>query len=484
MSTDDVTVIKPRPGKRGALKKPDSADQTIIKPRPKPKARRSLQDDATVIKSRRLTPAGGTLVHSNAQLAIPEKTERPARTLVQAAQPILALAPQLRQIQGKIDTDRLQSQIKTLIENFNLATTKLENDPEIRKNSHYVLCALIDETILNTPWGESSGWSQTPILSTFHGETYGGEKFYRIIDDCLANPYENNQLIEILFIALSLGFMGKFRIDPQGPVKIEKLRGRLYEVLTRSSENTSRALSVNVDAQQKPKQRLQSFIPVWTILGILALIAFGLYAYLLIGLNKSSDATRLRLAALIPNPGKHTLDSSMVRPEFIELRALLTPEINLGVLSVEDYATHTSITLHNNELFSSGSNQITPSFEPILDKIGKALESIPGRIVVSGHTDNESIRTTRYPSNWHLSLARASEIVKYLATNAELTSRLLPEGRGANEPIASNDTPAGRAKNRRVVLDVYYLRPSPQTYNKNQLSLEQQTQSTMQDADK
>jgi len=92
----------------------------------------------------------------------------------------------------------------------------------------------------------------------------------------------------------------------------------------------------------------------------------------------------------------------------------------------------------------------------VLDKIAKALEAIPGRIIVSGHTDNIAIRTPRFPSNWHLSLARASAVVKYMDNVGELTGRMLPEGRGENEPVADNETTEGRAKNRRVVIDMFY----------------------------
>ncbi|MBU2987225.1 type VI secretion system protein TssL, long form [Saccharophagus degradans] len=457
MDNSDITVIKPRPGKRANAPQQSvtpPSDQTIIKPRPRPGGKRTpptaAMGDTTVIKPRH--PSQSATV--DLKFAAIENTH--ATTIAEAAAPVLALATQLKQIQGKVDGQRLRNYVQESIKQFDSKITKLESDIQIRQDANYILCALIDETILNTTWGEMSGWSQHPILSIFHKETYGGEKFYRILDKSLESPYEHKDLLEILFVAMSLGFMGKLRIDPQGPIKIEKIRSRLYDVLHRSREKYNNTLSVNISPQVSSKQHLYSFLPAWLLIGTLVLAAFGLYSYWLIGLNKESDATRVLMANLIPTPEKKVLDPSMVRPEFIELRALLTPEIDRGILSVEDYPTHTSIVLHNQELFTSGNINITPSFEPILDKIAKALEAIPGRIIVSGHTDNESIRTPRYPSNWHLSLARASEVVKYLAASADLKSRLLPEGRGANEPIMSNDTAAGRAHNRRVVIDVYY----------------------------
>ena len=74
-------------------------------------------------------------------------------------------------------------------------------------------------------------------------------------------------------------------------------------------------------------------------------------------------------------------------------------------------------------------------------------------VLVTGHTDSTPVSLrmkVRFPSNWHLSQARAESVVKILEGQISDLSRLKAEGRGANEPLAPNDTRAGRAKNRRV----------------------------------
>ncbi|CAN0603541.1 unnamed protein product, partial [Ectocarpus sp. 12 AP-2014] len=83
-------------------------------------------------------------------------------------------------------------------------------------------------------------------------------------------------------------------------------------------------------------------------------------------------------------------------------------------------------------------------------RIGTALRSEPGQIIVAGHSDNIPIRTVRFPSNWHLSLARASSVAKILTGYLSDPGRLSVDGRADNEPIASNDTAQGRAENRRI----------------------------------
>ena len=75
---------------------------------------------------------------------------------------------------------------------------------------------------------------------------------------------------------------------------------------------------------------------------------------------------------------------------------------------------------------------------------------MPGKVVVTGHTDNQPPLSARFPSNWDLSRARADSVRTLLATATGTPERFSAEGRGDTEPLASNDTAAGRAKNRRV----------------------------------
>jgi len=91
---------------------------------------------------------------------------------------------------------------------------------------------------------------------------------------------------------------------------------------------------------------------------------------------------------------------------------------------------------------------------PVLDKVAKSLATIPGSVLVSGHTDSIPIRTARFPSNWHLSRDRAAAVMAYLA-RAVPPSRMQAEGRADTETVASNETPQGRADNRRVEINLF-----------------------------
>ena len=107
--------------------------------------------------------------------------------------------------------------------------------------------------------------------------------------------------------------------------------------------------------------------------------------------------------------------------------------------------------LINSVLFDSGKADLHPSAHPILDKVAKVLNEVPGQPVgVEGHTDNVPIKHSGWADNRALSVARANAVVGYLIRQGVNSTRLMPVGYGDEKPIASNDNASGRQKNRRV----------------------------------
>ena len=102
--------------------------------------------------------------------------------------------------------------------------------------------------------------------------------------------------------------------------------------------------------------------------------------------------------------------------------------------------------------FMAGEVDVLDGSQPLLDRIAEIINRHPGYLVeISGHTDNVPIKTPLYPSNWELSIARAASVLKYFISNHGIDfSRLSIKGNADQKPIASNDTPENRAKNRRV----------------------------------
>ncbi len=102
-------------------------------------------------------------------------------------------------------------------------------------------------------------------------------------------------------------------------------------------------------------------------------------------------------------------------------------------------------------LFDSGSAVVKPTSLSLLAKLGAVLHAEGHHSVeVAGHTDNVPIHSAQFPTNWELSAARASAVVRTLASDGVAAQRLTAAGRAALDPVTSNDSPAGRQVNRRV----------------------------------
>jgi len=127
--------------------------------------------------------------------------------------------------------------------------------------------------------------------------------------------------------------------------------------------------------------------------------------------------------------------------------------IDAGQLKVATRAGRLVIQLPNDVLFDSGQTAIKPAGKEALGQLAKVLVTVRGRAFqVGGHTDNVPIQTARFPSNWELSTARAVEVVKRLIAQSEDPHALSAAGYGEFDPVAANDSPEGRAKNRRIEL--------------------------------
>lgn len=111
------------------------------------------------------------------------------------------------------------------------------------------------------------------------------------------------------------------------------------------------------------------------------------------------------------------------------------------------------VTIQDIALFDSGRAELRPEVLPVLKNLSVILEGLNKYVQISGHTDNLPIRTSEYPSNWELSVARAMDVMKYLLGNPKLKPELYSVvGYGEYRPVSSNDTAEGRAANRRVEL--------------------------------
>ncbi len=138
----------------------------------------------------------------------------------------------------------------------------------------------------------------------------------------------------------------------------------------------------------------------------------------------------------------------------------LTEEYSLGryvELAIDPEYQFVQLSMKGSILFDSGKAEIKEEAKPILSKIGNVLAKFDGyTIEIEGHTDNVPMTSGAYKDNNWLSSARALNAADFLIKNNKLDpAKIKYSGRGEYEPIASNDTPEGRAKNRRIEIKIY-----------------------------
>ncbi|HEY5993495.1 MAG TPA: OmpA family protein [Gallionellaceae bacterium] len=132
----------------------------------------------------------------------------------------------------------------------------------------------------------------------------------------------------------------------------------------------------------------------------------------------------------------------------------LSKEVEKGQLQIRQYQNMLTVDLAEQIFFDSGSSTLKSGGKDVLKKVADALKKYDNKVIrVVGHTDNVPLAKAlqgQFPSNWELSVARATNVVRFLQESGIPPERMVASGRGEYDPVASNDTPEGRKKNRRI----------------------------------
>jgi type VI secretion system protein ImpK len=439
---------------------PDDSDRTII--RPLPGGRRPAAPPATPVEegraaSPRPAAAGGD---------IPESLTIGADPLVAAAMPLLQLLARLRNTLSQPDPGELRERAVREMRGFEQRVRDLDLPAELLRPAHYALCASLDDVVLNTPWGSAGVWNARSLVSTFHQEVRSGERFFDLLGQMRQNPGKFLPVVELMYLCLSLGFQGRYRLSPRGPAELDRLREETYALIVRQRQAAAPDLSPHWQGVAAPYRPTRVIVPVW-VAAVAALSAMAaLFVWFSFTLNAASDDL---FARMLQAPPAHmpqiaraapvTPPSQPPLPASDRLCTLLQPEIAQHLVSVLCTASTPIVRLNNRGMFAPGSAVIEPRFLPLIERIGAALQSEKGTIQVIGYTDNQPIHTVRFPSNFQLSVARAAAAAAILGKAVGDSSRLSAEGRGEADPIASNVTREGREQNRRI--EIVLHRPSP-----------------------
>ncbi len=431
-SDEDRTIIRPNPGRRAAVQ-PDQA-QAVQAP---------ASFDA------------GPVFDIGEQSGL--------NPLEECATLLLNLLGQIRNTSSHPNPTALHQQLGNEIKQFESNAGKKGIPPETIFTARYVLCTIVDEFVLSTPWGAASVWRNQSLLRVFHQETSGGEKFFLLLQKLEQDPAKNIDLLELMYICLALGFQGRYRVMTDGTNQLESIRENLYRTIRNQRGDGEMALSPNWEGVDKSLVNKGAGFPLWAMVAIVLAVLGFIFVAMTFNLNRHGEPLYVALSttgmeenlvpgrSLSPAPLRRIADPT---PDRFSLKIFLAPEIARGEVTVDERADKTVVLIHGDGLFNSGVDVVKSGFQPILNRIAEGLEQTKGRIQIAGHSDNVPISTSRFPSNRSVSQARADEVVRILGTSMSDSNRMTAIGLADTRPIAPNDTAQGRAQNRRVEIDV------------------------------
>jgi len=291
----------------------------------------------------------------------------------------------------------------------------------------------------------------------FHNEARGGSKVFQLLTCFADDPARHIDLLELVALTLALGFEGQYRVHANGQYALDALRRRLSELIRKQRGEPHIELSPHWRPASAPPRRVSDVVPSWLVAAATALALAAVFVGFDVSINRASDPVFADIAAIrsLNAPvGKAPPPDAARAAGAARLAGLLAPDIAAGRVSIASRTDRSVITLAGDADFAPGSATLEPSASALVGRIAEALKALPGKIVVGGHTDGVAIHSARYASNWQLSRERAERVRAVIATTVD-AARVEAQGFGATEPVAANDTPAGRARNRRVEITLF-----------------------------
>ncbi|WP_395667084.1 type VI secretion system protein TssL, long form [Methylocella sp.] len=441
-ASSDMTVVS-----FSADRLPD--DRTVF--RPNPAGRRPAAPQGGVpTRPADPAPARKALTQGEA-LAAPN-----ANPMMQAAAPVLLLLGRLRAAQLRAQGRNPAPQIAAAIEEAERAMLAAGVAPQEATAAKYALCASADEVLAHLPEEEIGGVRKASLATRFFGESDGAPRLYDEIARAKADPSAHYGLIELLHACLALAFATR---------DSEVARAELGALMDKATPPPA-ALSPRWRGQNLPARALRLRVPLWAAAGVAGLAVFGAYVGFRLSLGAKAEAAAVAAAGLNPVAPVAISRKEPVAPppppppspaqvsQLDHIRTVLAPNIESGALSVDAGPNQIVIRIVDRSLFPPGRATVLDDVKPLMMYVAMALDDGRGAVRVVGHSDNTPISNARFSSNFELSLERAKTVGDLLKQSLSNPERVETEGKGADAPIAPNDTAEGRAKNRRVEIVV------------------------------
>ena len=416
----------------------------------------SVLDDEIVLKKPNISRKLSGPVTYASRLA--EVDLNSPNLILESARPLLRILTNIPEQMTQNEVTSFRNILEDEIDIFFRIGEHLSLKREHVITARYCICTALDEAINRTSWGggDESGlglWPKESLLSTFHKDSYGGDKLFLLTGKLSANPGEHIDVLELIYYLLELGFEGRYRHDPNGKRQLEAIQSRLLNIINSERQTNTFSLAPNWNPAPEIKKKTGWRFPARLTLLIAAIILAGQFLWYKFNLNHQAE----KLSIQITNIGDIPFKPQQIAFEKPKLQQLLQPEIEAQILTLTGTDNSDLISFRGDGMFASGKASVDAKLEPTFQRIVAELKKLPNvNIVVTGHSDNVPMKSAEFKSNDELSQARAEAVAGLLEKNGYSKSLIQAIGKGANKPVAPNNTPEGRARNRRVEILVQY----------------------------
>ena len=405
------------------------------------------------------TSVGRSGSFTGAQDDIPEPP-KPAHTrnrLMRAAASLLSLLASIRSGRAQVDLPRLHGLTSEAVTAFKDAIRDGYSE-EIVRRATYALCATADDIVLNLPGHEKdlAEWAQRSIVVRFFGENLGGDRFWVLLDQMIAQPQSYGDMLELFHACMACGFEGRYRVMAGGRAEHLAKMQQTYQALAHPRELSSTELSPHWRGILTEIPRLAFWTPLVLAGTTAALVLLVIYIGFRFVLYQSAMPAFASLQAIDGQPPLRLARSvsavlpPQISPQLERIRQFLAPEIAQGLVEVVEDASSVRVRATAPLLFDSGRAELRPEQYNLFNRIAAALNTEPGPVSVQGYTDSNQISSVLFPDNLALSQTRADNVASLLKKGMSEPSRVSAQGFGESHPLAANGTAAGRARNRRV----------------------------------
>jgi type VI secretion system protein ImpK len=389
------------------------------------------------------------------------------------AEPLIVLLARIRIASGNPPAIDLEQRVVQALHLFERRSRDAGIDAAQIRAGSAILCASLDEAVSNTPWGARAGWHASSLATKFHHKTDVSEAVGDILRRSRQEPERWMSVLRLLYLCLSLGLEGRRSATQFHDDRFKDVRREVYEIIKQAKQSADAELSPVWRGVYAPARANGMRIPLWVILSATLATVVGLFMWCTILVNQQSDelfaqfsqappsgppqiirATTVQALQPVPKPAKVT--------RVDRFRTQLASLVESGKLTVLGDESNVTFRIGSHSLFPAVSATLQTGGAALLEQVSDAIKRVaadgagPEQIQINAYTDNQPVRTVKFPSNYKLSAARAEAIRAALVRVIGPGPGITAEGRADADPIDTNTTVSGRDANQRAEIVVQF----------------------------